>query len=47
MIPVAKAELFESLAKVGKALGSGKRLELVDLLAQGNAASMPSPKPRD
>jgi len=33
--PVAKAGLFESLAKVGKALGSGKRLELVDLLAQG------------
>lgn len=30
-----KAELFEQLARVGKALGSGKRLELVDLLAQG------------
>ncbi len=30
-----KAELFEHLARVGKALGSGKRLELVDLLAQG------------
>ena len=31
----AKAELFDSLARVGKALGSGKRLELLDLLAQG------------
>ena len=30
-----KAELFEQLARVGKALGSGKRLELLDLLAQG------------
>jgi rhodanese-related sulfurtransferase/DNA-binding transcriptional ArsR family regulator len=33
--PIAKAELFDSLARVGKALGSGKRLELLDLLAQG------------
>src|SRR5688572_12819883 len=33
--PVAKADLFDSLARVGKALGSGKRLELLDLLAQG------------
>ena len=33
--PAAKAELFDSLARVGKALGSGKRLELIDLLAQG------------
>jgi rhodanese-related sulfurtransferase len=33
--PVAKAELFDALARVGKALGSGKRLELLDLLAQG------------
>jgi rhodanese-related sulfurtransferase/DNA-binding MarR family transcriptional regulator len=32
---VRKAELFEQLARVGKALGSGKRLELLDLLAQG------------
>lgn len=31
----AKAELFEQLARVGKAMGSGKRLELLDLLAQG------------
>ncbi|WP_406079125.1 ArsR/SmtB family transcription factor [Micromonospora sp. NBC_00858] len=31
---VAKAELFDSLARVGKALGSGTRLELLDLLAQ-------------
>jgi rhodanese-related sulfurtransferase/DNA-binding transcriptional ArsR family regulator len=30
-----KAELFEQLARIGKALGNGKRLELVDLLAQG------------
>jgi rhodanese-related sulfurtransferase/DNA-binding transcriptional ArsR family regulator len=29
-----KAELFEQLARVGKALGSGKRLELLDLLGQ-------------
>jgi rhodanese-related sulfurtransferase/DNA-binding transcriptional ArsR family regulator len=30
-----KGELFDALARVGKALGSGKRLELLDLLAQG------------
>lgn len=30
-----KAELFEQVARVGKALGSGKRLELLDLLGQG------------
>jgi rhodanese-related sulfurtransferase len=30
-----KAELFEEFAKVGKALASAKRLELLDLLAQG------------
>ncbi|TDL46805.1 ArsR/SmtB family transcription factor [Kocuria rosea] len=30
-----KSVLFEQLARVGKALGSGKRLELLDLLAQG------------
>jgi rhodanese-related sulfurtransferase len=29
-----KAALFEQLARVGKALGSGKRLEILDLLAQ-------------
>jgi len=33
--PAAKVELFDSLARVGKALGSGTRLELLDLLAQG------------
>jgi rhodanese-related sulfurtransferase/DNA-binding transcriptional ArsR family regulator len=33
--PLVKAELFDQLARVGKALGSGKRLELLDLLAQG------------
>lgn len=32
---VAKNELFDQFARVGKALGSGKRLELLDLLAQG------------
>lgn len=30
----AKTALFEQLARVGKALGSSKRLELLDLLAQ-------------
>ena len=30
-----KANLFEQFARVGKALGSGKRLELLDLIAQG------------
>jgi len=29
-----KAQLFEEVARVGKALGNGKRLELLDLLAQ-------------
>src|SRR5262245_41604377 len=29
-----KAALFEQLARVGKALASGKRLEILDLLAQ-------------
>jgi rhodanese-related sulfurtransferase/DNA-binding transcriptional ArsR family regulator len=32
--PAAKADLYDALARVGKALGSGKRLELLDLLAQ-------------
>jgi rhodanese-related sulfurtransferase/DNA-binding transcriptional ArsR family regulator len=31
----AKAALFDQFARVGKALASGKRLELLDLLAQG------------
>src|SRR5437588_2536793 len=31
---VAKTALFDQFARVGKALGSGKRLELLDLLAQ-------------
>src|SRR5258705_4932773 len=30
-----KATLFEQFARVGKALASGKRLELIDLLGQG------------
>ncbi|MBD8504923.1 metalloregulator ArsR/SmtB family transcription factor [Hoyosella sp. G463] len=30
-----KTELFDQLARVGKALGNGKRLELLDLLSQG------------
>lgn len=33
--PELKAALFEQLARVGKALANGKRLELLDLLAQG------------
>ncbi len=33
--PHAKAELYEQFARVGKALASPKRLELLDLLAQG------------
>lgn len=33
--PGRKAELFDQLARVGKAMASGKRLELLDLLAQG------------
>jgi rhodanese-related sulfurtransferase/DNA-binding transcriptional ArsR family regulator len=32
----ARPALFEQLARVGKALGSGKRLELLDLLVQGS-----------
>lgn len=32
---VAKTALFDQFARVGKALASGKRLELLDLLAQG------------
>lgn len=31
----AKSALFDQFARVGKALSSGKRLELLDLLAQG------------
>ncbi|MGI5286488.1 ArsR/SmtB family transcription factor [Nonomuraea polychroma] len=31
----AKAQLYDAFAASGKALGSGKRLELLDLLAQG------------
>lgn len=30
-----KAELLDQIARVAKALGNGKRLELIDLLAQG------------
>ncbi|WP_028663303.1 ArsR/SmtB family transcription factor [Saccharomonospora halophila] len=33
--PEMKTALFDQFARVGKALGSGKRLELLDLLAQG------------
>jgi len=33
--PARKAALFDGFAQVGKALGSPKRLELLDLLAQG------------
>lgn len=34
----AKNALFDQFARVGKALASGKRLELLDLLAQGERA---------
>ena len=30
-----KALLYEQIARVGKALANGKRLEILDLLAQG------------
>jgi len=33
--PTRKSELFDALAQTGKALSNGKRLELLDLLAQG------------
>ncbi|KUN82218.1 ArsR family transcriptional regulator [Streptomyces bungoensis] len=33
--PARKAALFDALATTGKALSNGKRLELLDLLAQG------------
>ena len=33
--PAAKAALFDALASVAQALGSGRRAEIVDLLAQG------------
>jgi rhodanese-related sulfurtransferase len=33
--PIRKAALYDAFARTGKALGSGKRLELLDLLAQG------------
>ena len=40
-----KAELFEQLARVGKAMGSGKRLELLDLLVQKPRAVLPTSPP--
>ncbi|MBI2702806.1 MAG: ArsR family transcriptional regulator [Mycobacterium sp.] len=33
--PRGKAALFEEIARVGKALGNGRRLQILDLLAQG------------
>ena len=33
-----KVELFEEFARIGKALSSGRRLELLELLAQGERA---------
>ncbi len=30
-----KAALFDEIARVGKALGNGRRLQILDLLAQG------------
>ena len=41
---VAKDALYAEFAAVGKALGNPKRLELLDLLAQGPAASTSSPR---
>lgn len=34
-IPGRKAALFDEIARVGKALGNGRRLQILDLLAQG------------
>ena len=41
----AKDALFDPFARVGKALGSGKRLELLDLLAQGERTVEALPGP--
>jgi hypothetical protein len=41
----AKDALYAEFAAVGKALSSPKRLELIDLLAQGPAASTILPRP--
>jgi rhodanese-related sulfurtransferase len=37
--PARKAGLFDAIAVTGKALSSGKRLELLDLLAQGERSA--------
>lgn len=34
----SKAALFDEIARVGKALGNGRRLQILDLLAQGERA---------
>ncbi len=34
-LPDRKAALYEEIARVGKALGNGRRLQILDLLAQG------------
>ena len=41
----ARPRCSTQLARVGKALGSGKRLELLDLLAQGERSVDASPRP--
>lgn len=41
MVGPAKTELFEQFAQVGKAMGHPTRLELVDLLAQGECPVEP------
>ena len=41
----AKDALFAEFAAVGKVLGSARRLELLDLLAQARAASRSLPPP--
>jgi len=33
--PLAKAALFDGFARIGRALGSGRRVEIIDILANG------------
>ena len=39
-----KHDLFDQYSRVGKALGNGNRLELLEFLAQGERASKPWPQ---
>ena len=41
-----KTTLYEQFARIGKALGSPRRLELLDLLAQGERSVQPAPVER-